>query len=79
MNLTQYKLLIGKDIVIDGVEHGQVADVSKLCGDFVVEGSILSKHNHDLESAMKLVESLIPDTNTALDNYTEELILSGVI
>ena len=79
MNLTQYKLIIGKNIKINGIEYNEVVDVSKLCGNFKVEGEIASKHNHTLESAIELVESLIPDKEKAIDDYTEELIMSGVI
>lgn len=79
INLTQYKLLIGKDIIIDDVEYSDKADVSKMCGFFTVNGEITSKHNHDLESAMELVKSLIPDQEDVIDEYTLELIDQGVL
>ncbi len=65
MDLTQYILLTGNNITIDGVQCGASADVSKMCGEFDVKGNVISKYNHTLDSAIDIVKQLDEaETNT---------------
>lgn len=58
MNLTQFKIIRGINIVINGIEYGTEADVSEMFGECIVEGTIICKHNHTLDTSIKIVESL---------------------